>query len=358
MRIFIFLQALLAILNATLEAQVPYSTSSVRGSTIITNYYDPNAGPSTGPGLSISPLDYRFNAPLGTPWGVRPATTPAVTATYATTPTSTTSTLVPTSSITSSSASSLLPTSATIPASSSFVPSAGQFPSTPPALAGQRVIPTNYMGARPVEPLMPVPPTQYGQLPQGLPFEPTYLFPGLVRNYMNQWVGNDYLYNAPPGIGVVVEIIQPSDSSQLINTDVIKNNISEIFLASGITPVSESFNDLAPLPFFHLVIFLTPVDDNYVFSIAGRLFETVTLPRLNFKLPGTFQAITWERQEMIITSKNRLEEQALYTAREIADLFTSRLRYYRQQIIEQEEQLKLRCPPAPSAKCLRHKSTF
>lgn len=325
MRKFIWFQVLLTMLQISLEAQsVPYTTSSVRGSTVITNYIDPNAGPATGPGLSASPLESRLNAPLGTPWNGQSNSGPRVTATYG--------------------------------------PNSAGSPSMQPlgAEANSYAAPYDQRGGYlpPNQPLMPVDPTSYADLPRGFPGDPTYLFPGLVRYHIDQWVGSDYLYNLTPNVGVVVEVIQSGELPQLINSNLIKENISSIFAMAGINPISESYADRPPLPFFNLIIFISPVEENFAFSVTGRLFEGVEIPRLNFRLPGTFQAITWEKQEMVVTPANRLTEQLLFTSREIAGLFAERVNYFKRQKIEQDQQLKLRCPPAPLAKCKRPKSTF
>lgn len=367
MRKVILLQALLCLFHTQIVTQsVPYSTTSVRGSTVITNYYDPNAGPSTGPGLPVSPLDTRLNAPLGTPWGAQPTTVPSVSATYSPPPSSSsTSTLVPTTT-TIVPTSTGLPTSIVVPNTTS-IPNSSALPNPTFVNTGTLRSPSGYSSGYPSAypsehstgylpqqrnlPLMPMAPNRAEDVFLGVPGEPTYLFPGLVRFYINQWVGSDYLYNLPPYIGVVVEIIQPNDISKTISSGMIKENINEIFRASGIIPTAESLNNGPPLPFFHLNIFLTQVDDSYVFFMAGRLFEEARIGRLNFRLPGTYQAITWERQELMVISSKLLDDQLLFTAREIAESFTQRVRYFRNQILEQEEQLRLRCGPAPTIKC-------
>lgn len=367
MRKIIFLQALLMIAEAQLMAQAatPYNSSSVRGSTIITNYIDPNAGPSTGPGLSISPLEARLNGPLGSSFNNNQVVAPAnVSATYAATTSPSTLPVnaygTPATSLYSNSAnpSRLAPNRLGVSPNSNLGSLSNS--NIEGASRGASYNASGLPTPAPLLPVMGLEPESYG----GFAEEPTYLFPGLVRQRLGQWVGSDYLFNMYSNIGVVVEVVTPSDLPSLVNSDEIKQNISEIFANAGINPYAESFLEQPPLPFFHLIVLVSQVDNSYVFSMSGRFFEAVKIPRLNFKTPGTSQAITWEKQELVSTSQARFLEQVTYSAREIAELFIQRVNFFKYQRIEQDEMLKMRCAPAPRVKCpprlkyMGHKITY
>ncbi|MBA3602964.1 MAG: hypothetical protein H0W50_04845 [Parachlamydiaceae bacterium] len=362
MRKVVLFQTMLALVQIGIMAQpsVPYTTSSVQGSTIITNFIDPNAGPAAGPGLPISPLESRFNAPI-----IRTSDPTSLTSAGAQTFSS-----VNTPSVTNVpglenspavrgvvNANGVMSVPSITNFSSSFPqPATGNFnqPATNaivPVNAFPRNIPGENFNAGSAfggaqfrrDSLVPINTPRRDDF--GSPDEPTYLFPGLVRFAIDKWVGSDYLYSISPNIGVVVEIIYPTGFSQRLDANLIKQNIQGIFSNAGINPVAGSFVGDPPLPFFHLIIFATPVEDYYVFSISGRLFEAVRLARLNVRLPGTMQAITWEKQELIVASKTLFFEQLLATSREIAQYFTQRVNYFRRQLIEQEDQLRLNCGP-------------
>lgn len=351
MRKVILFQVLLALTQGAIVAQpsVPYTTSSVQGSTIITNYYDPNAGPNVGPGLPISPLDARLNAPL-----LRISDPTSITsqgnALFQSVPT-------------------VQGVAPVVPATAPPFPSVSSYASSFPQQTNyiNPYTPTVSANALTGIPLpqnssnfpMPVPQGRFSAIQHdalvpittpkrefyGTPFEPTYLFPGLVRFSIDKWVGSDYLYSLSPNIGVVVELVNPNNIPHNIDIDLIKQNIETIFSYSGINPVAESIGGGPPLPFFHLLIFASPVENSYVFSISGRLFEDVRLARLNVKLPGTWQAITWEKQELVVASKALFFEQLWATSKQIAESFTQRVNFFRRQLIEQEDQLKLKCGP-------------
>lgn len=289
----------------------PYSYSYTEGPNIITNFYDPNAGPSAGPGLSTTPLDARFNAPLGTPWQ---APTPVVPI-YSGPQSVYTNTLQATGTGTVGYGSSLPTATPPKPATAPSLPPGPTSSTLARIAAKEKKLLSHYE-------------------------EPTYFFPGLVRYSIDRWVGNDYLYDLPSNIGVVIELIVPPELTTMFNSEKMRDQVNAIFTDAGISPLAESIGDKPPLPFFNLVAFVVAVDDNYVLSLSGRLFEQVKLPRNNFQLSGIWQAITWEKQDLVVTSKIQMQDQLYGTAKDIAMLFANRVSYFKRQRGEQRKELK------------------
>lgn len=332
---------------ASLAPYTPaYSTSTVQGTNIITNYYDPYATTAPGPGLVPSPLDSRLNGPLQS-WSQpsAPAYTPAIN------PSAYTAGYLGNASAYATGAYAVpQPAAAPIPnATYAAQPPAfdinGQ-PIPPATGFAPTFVPSTVPGTtyRPNAPLNPI----FGEngFPGGVPALPTYFYPGLVRySAVHQWVGSDYLYELPQNISVIVEIVVPPEFPFQIDTDAIRGNIESLFSASGIIPTSLSIGDLAPLPFFHLIIYALPLKDSFVFSMSGRLFEQVKLDRLDYRLPGTWQAITWEKQELVMTPQSQFAVQLNETAKNIVDAFTDRVLYFRHQKSEQDDVLRLNCGP-------------
>lgn len=176
--------------------------------------------------------------------------------------------------------------------------------------------------------------------PQAHYEEPTYFFPGLVRHSVDRWVGSDYLYDLPSNIGVVVELIVSHEIATMFNAEQIRDEVNEIFTNAGINPLAETIGEQPPLPFFNLTAFIVAAEDGFVLTLSGRLFEQVKLPRTDFQLTGTWQAITWEKQELVVTSKMQLNEQLHAAAREIVKIFTDRVNLFKQQRLEQRKELK------------------
>lgn len=172
---------------------------------------------------------------------------------------------------------------------------------------------------------------------------PHYTFPGLVTRFAGNWVGSEYLYNVSPNIGVVVDVVAPDKFPMLIDRERIHDVVSNTFACGNINTEAVHFADFSALPFFHILIFIQNAEEGSVAFVAGRLFENVRLARLDYPLPGTMQAITWEQQDLLVDSINRIEGQIITSAQNIAQSFVDRLDYFMRQKLEQEEMLRLRC---------------
>ncbi|MGZ3634038.1 MAG: hypothetical protein ACXWM7_07130 [Parachlamydiaceae bacterium] len=343
MRKITFLRAIsLLLIQTPLVAQpnYPYTTSTVQGSNVMTNDYDPNAGPATGPGLPISPLESRLYGPLGQPFTPGASTSSSVnasTANYANPSGNSYGTGAYTRGNKAYGALNSGGAPSATYGSSFDAPPSDAYPMAPPSLPPRGFVPRS----QPLEPIFRR--TNDGV---GVPSQPSFLSPGLVRYCIDKWVGSDYLYEMSPNIGVVVEVVNPLDFSFSVDSNLLKSYVENIFNASEIFPVAESVGDQAPLPFFHVLIFVVPAGESFVFSLSARLFEPVRLFRLDYRLPGTVQAITWEKQGLIVAPEGQLINQMIASVKEVAEIFTERVRYFRRLKLEQDDALRLRCGAA------------
>lgn len=308
------ISALLTATNLFSQASVPYSVSTVKGSTIIQNYYDPNATRAVGPGLAPSPLESRWNEQLGVPRGSTPINPSG-----------------PPSNPVNTSTSAPLTGSAYRGPSSQIItnPNTGV-----PAPLGSTTS-AQYVDAR-MRPRF-----EKVKVPSHFE-EPTYLFPGLVARYGREWVGSDYLYDMPVNIGVIVEVVLPDGKPIDINPMALKQQISGIFAKIGINPDAEALGPKPPLPFFHVLILAYPTDTKYVAYVSGRLFEEVKIDRLHFEPNGVWQAITWEKQDLVITSPSQFNDQLTKTVDSIGEAFIDRIRFFQELQLEQDSKIKLR----------------
>lgn len=161
-----------------------------------------------------------------------------------------------------------------------------------------------------------------------------YMLPGITAIKNGKWVGGDNMYNMPNNIGVGVEIVKPVGKPLPISSSAIKARIAALFERSGITPQPEGKAPSAPLPFFHMLILIYPIEKGYVAALNGRLFEAVTIPRIILEKSNTWQAITWEKQDLIITSGDLLVEQVNLAIDDITTNFIDRYTFY-EKIYEQ-----------------------
>lgn len=147
-----------------------------------------------------------------------------------------------------------------------------------------------------------------------------YLHPGILVNFNGVWEGSDHLYNLTKHIGVNVTLVKADDMKIEVTSEILRKNVEAIFQKGFIDPhIVVGPND-APLPVFEVEIFLYALDKGFVASCQGRLFESVVPGRVKLDNNMAFQAITWEKQSLILGPK---EEFAALLTKEVSEMATS-----------------------------------
>lgn len=171
-------------------------------------------------------------------------------------------------------------------------------------------------------PRMPRAPTAVKEI--GVPF----LLPGIVGLKNGQWAGSDNLYNLRPDIGIYVELVMPEDQKFDINEHNIKERVEGIFSKAGINPVALREQGEPALPLYHVLIMLNQVDQCLTASCSCRLFESVTLKRVILEQGITFQAITWEKQDLISAAHKDFYSFLDKTIEDFTVSFVERFQYF------------------------------
>ncbi|ADI38440.1 putative uncharacterized protein [Waddlia chondrophila 2032/99] len=155
-----------------------------------------------------------------------------------------------------------------------------------------------------------------------------YPNPGIVAQRGGSWVGSDHLYNLTSNIDILVEIFKPKNIDIPISEEIIRSKVADIFTKGGITPTAEEVPGEPPLPFFHLLIMIYPIEKGYVAYCEGRLFEKVSLERIKLDDQTVLQGVTWESQNLIVSPSDQIAEQIIKSVNEIAETFVERYRFY------------------------------
>lgn len=156
----------------------------------------------------------------------------------------------------------------------------------------------------------------------------SYLSPGVIVNRVASWQGGDNLLNVSKNIPVHVELVLPVGKKSPIEEAVLKKHVVDIFAKAGISDQAQAYADKPPLPFFHVLIMAQQIDKGYAIYVAGRLFEQVDVPRVVLNNEAFFQAVTWEKQELVVASPEQISNQVLTVLDEIATNFADRYTYY------------------------------
>lgn len=156
----------------------------------------------------------------------------------------------------------------------------------------------------------------------------TYLHPGILVSRNGTWEGSDHLLNVSNNIGVYVTLLKPEKETLEFTEDHIKKEIEAIFEKANIKPITLAPADQPALPAFEMEFLIYPVEKGYVACCSGRLFESVTLSRFILEPGMAFQAITWEKQSLVVSPKAQFQEQLIKNVQEIAQTFADRFQVY------------------------------
>lgn len=147
-----------------------------------------------------------------------------------------------------------------------------------------------------------------------------YLHPGILVNFNGVWEGSDHLFNLTRHIGVNVTLVKADDVKIDVTSEMLKKAMEAIFQKGSIDPHVAVLPNDPPLPVFEVEIFLYALDKGFIASCQGRLFESVIPTRVKLDANMAFQAITWEKQSLIVGPKD--EFVGLLT-REVSDITSS-----------------------------------
>lgn len=161
--------------------------------------------------------------------------------------------------------------------------------------------------------------------------EKPFGMPGVVGFQNDKWVGTDYLGYVSDHIGIDVEILKSDSIKNVISTNDLTAIASDILKKDNLIPRVEVLEG-PPLPFLHILIIVYPVEsDRYVVFGTCRLFEQIQVMRKNFSPAGYWQGITWENQDMNLTSTDQLDAQIKSVVDKLVSAFVVRYRIYNPQ---------------------------
>jgi len=155
-----------------------------------------------------------------------------------------------------------------------------------------------------------------------------YPNPGIRAYREGKWLGSDHLYNVSDHIGVVAEVIVSADTPIPIQEQTVKEIVTKIFEKNAITPVAETSADDPGLPFFHVLLMISPIETGYVIFCTGRLFESVDIDRVVLPEDAILQGITWEKQNLVVASKADAGERARKCVESVTDYFVERFKFF------------------------------
>lgn len=202
--------------------------------------------------------------------------------------------------------------------------SSALFAAHAPAPANAPTNPAPHASAPPSSASSPMP-----HAPSRLMQPSFYPNPGIVAPRGDRWVGSDHLYNLSNKIGIHVEINKPQSLSLPFTSESLEQIVGEAFKKAGIFQLKNLDSALPPLPAFHFLIMIQKVDKGYAVFCTGRLFESITVERINLSEQTYMQAITWESQNLTIAPTEDIQSEVRKSVMEIAQTFIERYQFFK-----------------------------
>ncbi|MBX9587522.1 MAG: hypothetical protein K2X50_09735 [Gammaproteobacteria bacterium] len=152
----------------------------------------------------------------------------------------------------------------------------------------------------------------------------SYFFPGIIVYRGGKWEGSDHLLNLTNNIGLYISIVKPHDVTLDISEEHLKKAVADIFDKVNIKPTTLAPEGKPPLPAFEIEILIYPIERGYVACCSGSLFESVTLQRFVLDQNMAFQAITWQKETLVVSPTEKFAEQLTSSVQEIGQAFADR----------------------------------
>ncbi len=152
------------------------------------------------------------------------------------------------------------------------------------------------------------------------------------------WAGGDHLINLPRHIPVQLDLSLPKESTLNISENSLEHLVEDVFKKYDLNPDDYTDSSLTPLPYFNMIVTVYQVPKGYVYSVEGRLFESVKLDRVAFDEGVGIQAITWEMSSLNGVPENKLINELNQSVSGIATTFAQRYNYFKK--IEESQDKK------------------
>lgn len=155
--------------------------------------------------------------------------------------------------------------------------------------------------------------------------------PGIATIKGGEWVGTEHLYNLSPNLGIEIDLIMPVGQNIPITEASVKEVLLSALKKGHITERVPLMLDKTPLPLFHLLLIIQPIEKGYVAYCQGSLLEGAQMKRVQLKSDITWQTISWERQELVVFPSEQIKTQVDQTVQNIAAAFVERYTSYQGQ---------------------------
>lgn len=163
------------------------------------------------------------------------------------------------------------------------------------------------------------------------PTKVTFTVPGIVGMKEGQWRGSDHLLNLTDKIRVTADVYASKEVKLPFTAQNLEELVTNLFVKSSLKPNEPGEYGKPPLPYFHILVMVHRASTEYAVFIQLRLFEEVRLARVTLPKEVAFQAITWEDEDFLMISPNRLKAEVYQQVQQITTDFIARYNFFEKQ---------------------------
>lgn len=157
---------------------------------------------------------------------------------------------------------------------------------------------------------------------------PERYYPGLATIKNGHWVVNDLFYGLPFNIGVKIDLLRPSDKFVPLDVVALQNRVKGILGGAGIVTEAIVYPCAPPTPIFNVIIMAYPCDRKCVGFITAQLLEPAKPSRIDVDINGVWQAVTWERQSLVVSACETFEAEVGNNLARLASEFSRVFKFY------------------------------
>lgn len=167
---------------------------------------------------------------------------------------------------------------------------------------------------------------------QNTPVNPSEVFtqPGIVFFKNGKWLGSDYLLNLSSDLKIIAEIVKSQNNESLpLQENALANIVSARLKQAGLNPSDTILTNQLVTPFLHVLVLVQNIEKaGYAVSCHLSLFEVVKLERVTLTDEVSFQAITWDKETLLLVPVGQAVSLIEKAVGDLTDEFIKRFEFF------------------------------
>lgn len=126
----------------------------------------------------------------------------------------------------------------------------------------------------------------------------------------------------------MVEVVHLPGTAPTLDQALIEKNVLDLLRNGGFNAYPLTGSPTPPFPYYHVLIITMPMLEGRIAYVGCRLFEQVFLDRVQLAEGVYWQAITWEKQTLVQSSKEEFADHIYKDVNQITIEFIQRFKHF------------------------------